>query len=351
MANLKNTTVDDTGFLQLPVGTTAERPTNPTVGMSRVNTDRGPDNVLEYWSGEEWVIFGGKFSPIQATGGTVTDVSIGGVLYRVHAFTSIGTSSFVVSNSGTTGKIDVLIVGGGGASGQGSGGFNSSGGAGAGGLIYSSLSIEENSYSIVVGAGGNNFGRTNPGGSAPSNGNGVDSSAFGDVALGGGAGGPTDDTPRSGGSGGGQGGVSGSGAAALQPGSASGGFGNAGGNRTGDNRNSVGGGGGGAGAPGQNAPGLREAGNGGVGFDASGLFGDSVGEDGFFGGGGGGGRNESGSFGQGGHGGGGNGGLGNAQAGTPGTGGGGGGGGTDSGSGGDGGSGIVLVRYPLSKSL
>jgi len=37
MATLKNTTINDTGFLQLPVGTTAQRPTAAT-GMVRWNS-------------------------------------------------------------------------------------------------------------------------------------------------------------------------------------------------------------------------------------------------------------------------------------------------------------------------
>jgi hypothetical protein len=38
MATLKNTNINDTGFLRLPVGTTAQRPSSPTVGMMRYNT-------------------------------------------------------------------------------------------------------------------------------------------------------------------------------------------------------------------------------------------------------------------------------------------------------------------------
>ena len=282
------------------------------LGVTRGYGDSGIFNLKAAFS-----VF--RVLPIEASGGTITEIEDNGILYRVHTFTSDGT--FEVTRGG---EVDYLVVAGGGGGGQGSGGNNSSGGAGGGGVILGEqLEVSAQSFTVNVGQGGSAFGRTNPGGSPPANGNGVDSSVFGAVALGGGAAGPTDDTPRSGG------------------------FGNAGGNRNGTNSNSAGGGGGGAGAPGQNAPGLRTAGNGGVGFDASALFGDSVGEGGFFGGGGGGGRNESGSFGQGGQGGGGNGGLGNAQAGMSGTGGGGGGGGTGSGSGGAGGSGIVIIRYRI----
>lgn len=38
MSTLKNTTVNDTQYIQLPVGTTAQRPASPVVGMIRFNT-------------------------------------------------------------------------------------------------------------------------------------------------------------------------------------------------------------------------------------------------------------------------------------------------------------------------
>jgi hypothetical protein len=54
MAILKNTTVNDTGFLQLPAGSTAQRPTGST-GMIRVNTNTTPF-VLEIFQGGVWRI-------------------------------------------------------------------------------------------------------------------------------------------------------------------------------------------------------------------------------------------------------------------------------------------------------
>ena len=51
MATLKNTTINDTGYVQLPVGTTAERPVSPTLGMMRVNTTT---YALEYYDGYLW---------------------------------------------------------------------------------------------------------------------------------------------------------------------------------------------------------------------------------------------------------------------------------------------------------
>lgn len=51
MVNLKDTMISDTGFLKLPVGTTAQRPESPATGMMRYNTDLGQ---FEYYDGTEW---------------------------------------------------------------------------------------------------------------------------------------------------------------------------------------------------------------------------------------------------------------------------------------------------------
>jgi len=42
---------EDTSSLNLPKGTTAQRPSSPVAGMVRENTD---DNVIEYYNGTEW---------------------------------------------------------------------------------------------------------------------------------------------------------------------------------------------------------------------------------------------------------------------------------------------------------
>ena len=53
MANLKSTTFNDTGYLRLPVGSGAQRPTGDasTLGAVRISSDTG---FLEYWSGAAW---------------------------------------------------------------------------------------------------------------------------------------------------------------------------------------------------------------------------------------------------------------------------------------------------------
>jgi hypothetical protein len=55
MATLKNTTINDTGFLGLPSGTTAQRPVTPLVGMVRFNTTLG---YAEIYTGSNWTKFG-----------------------------------------------------------------------------------------------------------------------------------------------------------------------------------------------------------------------------------------------------------------------------------------------------
>ena len=54
MATLKNTTINDTGFLQLPAGTNAQRPTGAT-GMIRINTNTTP-YTLEIFQASTWRI-------------------------------------------------------------------------------------------------------------------------------------------------------------------------------------------------------------------------------------------------------------------------------------------------------
>jgi len=51
MAELKNTTINDNGFLKIPIGTTAQRPDPPEVGDWRYNTDT---NSLEFYNGSTW---------------------------------------------------------------------------------------------------------------------------------------------------------------------------------------------------------------------------------------------------------------------------------------------------------
>ena len=55
MATLKNTIINDTGFLTFPSGTTAQRPASPNTGMARYNTTT---SSMEVYINNQWVSFG-----------------------------------------------------------------------------------------------------------------------------------------------------------------------------------------------------------------------------------------------------------------------------------------------------
>jgi len=119
--------------------------------------------------------------PIDATGGTITFSGS----YKIHTFTTVGTTNFVVRAVNDGVSVQLLVVGGGGG-----GGVNCAGGGGAGGAIFvTSQTVKSGSYSIVVGAGGS--GGINP--FAPIYGafgsNGGDSTGLGYTGIGGGGGG------------------------------------------------------------------------------------------------------------------------------------------------------------------
>ena len=333
MAQLKNTNVNDFGFLQLPAGTTAQRPQSATAGMIRFNTSL---NKSEYYDGSAWRPI--SDSNPEATGGTVVDTDIGGVPYRIHYFTETDTDTLTVTNPG---EVEYLIVAGGGG-----GASRNGGGGGAGGLLSGIVSVNSQSYTVIVGQGGTGgaAGGNNPGE------NGGDSSVFGFTAIGGGGGGHWGGNDgRDGGSGGGghqSSSSSGSGGSGIP---AQGNDGGDGSGNTSSPRES--GGGGGAGSSGV------QDGSGGQGI-LSLITGDSN----FYSGGGGGGieGNSNVPGGVGGLGGGASAPFSNA-ANIPGNNatsntGGGGSGGVGSGSssthleGGNGGSGIVVVRYRRNAS-
>lgn len=193
MATLQNLTVNDTGFLRIPQGTTAQRPVSPASGMLRFNTDY---NVNEYYNGSAWVSMNGANS---ATGGTVTGASgtasIGGS--KIATFTS-GTGTFTPVYSGS---VEVFIVGGGGSGG------GLGGGGGAGGVIYQGAFPVTGGVGIPVsvGAGASYVSATHgPSGQPGSNSTFGTLTAFGGGGGGGyGAGGPLGHTSGPGGSGGG----------------------------------------------------------------------------------------------------------------------------------------------------
>ena len=75
-----------------------------------------------------FLIGSGGFNPVVATGGTISDVTIGGKLFRRHTFSSPGGNQFIISSTGQYGTVDVIMWGAGGGGGAGTG---RSGGGGA----------------------------------------------------------------------------------------------------------------------------------------------------------------------------------------------------------------------------
>ena len=306
-----------TGYLDLPTGTTSERPASPVNGMTRYNTTI---NEFEVYQNGRWTQY-----------------------------------QFVYTT-------EYLVVAGGGG-----GGYQHGSGGGAGGFRTATgfTLVPGTSYTVTVGAGG--VGASGGNGTGTFGTNGANSVFDTITSIGGGGGASYPNfNGRSGGSGGGGGSDSGSGASGTS------GQGNAGGNGAAHNTGGGGGGGGGgAGAVGGNA---IAGGSGGAGDGGAGLQSNIDGNNYYYAGGGGGGTIQTGSLGAGDGGIGGGGGGGNAASSTgrigggsarnsggnggqgsgtsaPGgagganTGGGGGAAGNFESTGGTGGSGIVILRY------
>ena len=228
MAQLININISDTGQLQLPLGTTAQRPGSPQSGMIRFNTTL---QDTEYYDGANWRLM--SDSHPEATGGTIMDVEVGGAPYRIHIFTATGNSNFTVTKGG---EVEYLIVAGGGSGGTG----RHAGGGGAGGLLTGFTTVTPQSYTFTVGTGGTSS-LPNGSGAVATGNNGNNSIALGLTAIGGGFGGGHPgpiEAGAAGGSGGGAG-HSGSGGAGTP------GQGNSGTGVTNRSRNGAGGGAGG----------------------------------------------------------------------------------------------------------
>jgi hypothetical protein len=289
-----DTETPSTGFFEISVGTTAQRPSSPASGMIRYNTSL---NYPEWYDGtnSRWQNFFGV---------PVADFS----------------ADFLVIAGGGGGAGG---VGGGG----GAGGYRTSAGtSGGGGSAESALAIVTNTaYTITIGAGGAKGATSTTGGTS-----GLDSVFATITSTGGGGGGTNLTNGLSGGSGGGAGYNGTGGTRTVNQGFA-------GGNGApGSTPNYGAAGGGGAGAVGV-AGTTTTGGNGGAGV-ASTITGSSVTRAG----GGGGGTYLGGTLGNGGTGGGGN--AGASDAGDTNTGSGGGGAKNNTTDGGNGGSGVIIIK-------
>lgn len=169
MASLKNTTINDTGFIQVASGTTAQRPSVAN-GQTRYNSDTAGLEI---------------YNSATSTWNTLSDGSY---------------------------NVELLLVGGGGSGGAATSGGGGGGGGGGGVIYVSSYAVTGGtSYSIVVGAGspgvavyhfGTGTRNLSPGGSMLSRGG--DTTGFGYTAYGGGNGcGAGSNSATQGGSGGG----------------------------------------------------------------------------------------------------------------------------------------------------
>ena len=93
--------------------------------------------------------------PTEATGGTTSTYTSGGVDYKVHTFLRAQNgNAFEITLVGTSPTIDYLIVAGGGAGGNGYTGGQTGGGGGAGGMKSGTFEGSVGSYTVTVGAGG-----------------------------------------------------------------------------------------------------------------------------------------------------------------------------------------------------
>jgi hypothetical protein len=343
--------ISGTDAIKIPTGTTLQRPGAASSGMFRMNTSLG---TVEYYNGgtSSWVALGG---PISATGGTVTTITVGAETFRVHTFSSVGTTTFdILSGSG---NVEFLVVAGGGGGQGGTSGGGGAGGyrcsvpgesSGGGASAESPLFLSTGAYTVTVGGGGV-AGTDAVSGQASNGGNSVFHTI---TSIGGGQGGgyfnagSSGVAAQTGGSGGGGQNYQVSGTSNGAAGTAGQGF--SGGNPPSPNEQDYpAGGGGGAGGPGAQGGSAVGRGVGGVGVQSS-INGTPT----FRGGGGGGGANgRSNAGGTGGGGAGANSALpAPADAGdaVSNTGGGGGGGWLyANGRGGAGGSGIVIVRYKV----
>lgn len=177
--------------------------------------------------------------PLLQGGDIVTEIAQNGLRYRVHQFTTVGTSSLVVMEPG---QIEYLVVAGGG----GGGGSLQGGGGGAGGLLSGKLLVSDvGVVSITIGSGGIGWGKT--GGPSGGSNSVLSLNLIGGpviTSIGGGRGGGEEYLPTNGGSGGGGSHSSSSIVGLGTPGQ---GFNGGRGITAGDNYS--GGGGGGAGGP------------------------------------------------------------------------------------------------------
>ena len=124
MATLKNTTINDTGFLQLPTGTLAQRPGTASAGMIRHNTS---NNTIECHDGYTWFtvssvghtkdslvihVDAGISSSYSGSGSTWYDLTGNGYHFTLQnspTYNSAGYFTFNGSNQWARANVDNII--------------------------------------------------------------------------------------------------------------------------------------------------------------------------------------------------------------------------------------------------
>lgn len=220
-------------------------PSNPNTGQIWMDISSGSP-IGKVWNGSAWANFSLASADFSNT--ATGTYSSGGMNYKYVRFT--GSSSVTISRAGL---VDFLIVAGGGAGGGYNGTWGPGGGAGGMFELYNYY-VATGTYTVTIGSGGT-WGNRAP-----------DSSVFGLVATGGGAGSYYSGYPFVGGSGGGGTGTGAASTVGAGGGTFQGNFGGNGGSGTS---------GGGGGAGGNGSSGLASYGGGGAGR-ASSITGTSV---------------------------------------------------------------------------
>ena len=123
---------------------------SPAAGNFVSNYDQKFYFVETAYDAHNFTVSESTFLPISATGGTILPNAYSeGRFFRVHAFTSTGSSTFSVSSVPSGSSIQYLVVGGGGG-----GGSDMGGGGGAGGYLTGTFTPSTGDYAVIVGAGG-----------------------------------------------------------------------------------------------------------------------------------------------------------------------------------------------------
>ena len=106
MATLKNTTIDDTGFLNLPSGNTLQRPASPVNGAMRYNSQTG---FAEVYTNNLWSIIGApppsisSVSPNSYSGAANTVITINGANFTSDAIV------YFITNDNTSYQASVVV--------------------------------------------------------------------------------------------------------------------------------------------------------------------------------------------------------------------------------------------------